>query len=315
MEFSSTGASGAIGTRLVAQLDRPRARGRRHPRTGPANAARVSALGRCRSARPARRGAVRAVVLAAAPDAIVHQATALSGLRTSSTSTAASPGRTDCGRRAPTPCSPPRGWPGSALRRPELRQRRYERTGGPVKTEDDPLDPTPVPAMRESDAAIATSTAPVRRPAGSRCATALLRRRERRDVEPSASGYSDRRRRRRRDVVHPPRRRRRGDRPRARPRGGGIFNIVDDDPAPTREWLPVLAEVLGAKPPRHVPRWLAKLVAGEAAVMLGTVSRGASNAKARRELGWEPRYPSWRQGFVAAYAPAAAPSVRLREVA
>ena len=73
--------------------------------------------------------------------------------------------------------------------------------------------------------------------------------------------------------------------------------------------------MLGAKPPRHVPRWLAKLVAGEAAVMLGTVSRGASNAKARRELGWEPRYPSWREGFVAAYAAAPAPSVPLREVA
>ena len=78
---------------------------------------------------------------------------------------------------------------------------------------------------------------------------------------------------------------------------------------------PVLADVLGAKPPRRVPRWLAKLVAGEAAVMLGTVSRGASNAKARRELGWEPRYPSWRQGFVAAYASTGTPSVRLREVA
>ena len=69
-----------------------------------------------------------------------------------------------------------------------------------------------------------------------------------------------------------------------------------------REWLPVLASVLGAKPPRHVPRWLARLFAGEAVVMMATESRGASNAKAKRELGWEPRYPSWRQGFAAAYA-------------
>ena len=82
----------------------------------------------------------------------------------------------------------------------------------------------------------------------------------------------------------------------------GSYNVVDDDPAPVREWLPVLARVLGAKPPRHVPRWLARLIAGEAAVMIGTESRGASNAKARRELGWTPRYPSWREGFVAAYA-------------
>jgi hypothetical protein len=66
--------------------------------------------------------------------------------------------------------------------------------------------------------------------------------------------------------------------------------------------LPVLAEVLGAKPPRRVPRWLARLFAGQIAVMLGTEARGASNAKAKRELGWELRYPSWRQGFVAAYA-------------
>ena len=82
----------------------------------------------------------------------------------------------------------------------------------------------------------------------------------------------------------------------------GIYNIVDDEPAPAREWLPVLADALGAKPPRRVPRWLARLVAGEAAVMIGTESRGASNAKAKRELGWEPRYPSWREGFAAAYA-------------
>ena len=66
--------------------------------------------------------------------------------------------------------------------------------------------------------------------------------------------------------------------------------------------LPVLADALRRKPPRHVPRWLARLFAGEIAVVMGTDVRGASNAKAKRELGWEPRYPSWRQGFVAAYA-------------
>jgi nucleoside-diphosphate-sugar epimerase len=82
----------------------------------------------------------------------------------------------------------------------------------------------------------------------------------------------------------------------------GVYNIVDDEPAPAREWLPVLANVLGAKPPRHVPRWLARLFAGQTLVMMATESRGASNAKAKRELGWELRYPSWRQGFAAAYA-------------
>jgi nucleoside-diphosphate-sugar epimerase len=86
--------------------------------------------------------------------------------------------------------------------------------------------------------------------------------------------------------------------------GPAIYNIVDDDPAPVREWLPALAEALGAKPPRRVPRWLARLFAGEAAVMMGTESRGASNAKAKRELRWTLHYPTWREGFVAVYSAA-----------
>jgi nucleoside-diphosphate-sugar epimerase len=77
----------------------------------------------------------------------------------------------------------------------------------------------------------------------------------------------------------------------------GVFNIVDDEPAPVSEWLPYLAECAGAKPPRRVPAWLARLLAGEMVVGMMTEGRGFSNAKARRELGWEPRYPSWRQGF------------------
>jgi nucleoside-diphosphate-sugar epimerase len=77
----------------------------------------------------------------------------------------------------------------------------------------------------------------------------------------------------------------------------GVYNIVDDDPAPVREWLPVLASELGAKPPRRIPRWLGRLVAGETATLMMTDVRGASNEKAKRELGWKPRYASWRQGF------------------
>jgi nucleoside-diphosphate-sugar epimerase len=77
----------------------------------------------------------------------------------------------------------------------------------------------------------------------------------------------------------------------------GVFNIVDDEPAPASEWLPYLAACAGAKPPMRVPKWLARLLAGEAAVTMMTEGRGFSNAKARRELGWELRYPSWRQGF------------------
>jgi len=82
----------------------------------------------------------------------------------------------------------------------------------------------------------------------------------------------------------------------------GVFNIVDDEPAPASEWLPYLAACAGAKPPMRVPKWLARLLAGQVAVTMMTEGRGFSNAKARRELGWELRYPSWRQGFKAGLA-------------
>jgi nucleoside-diphosphate-sugar epimerase len=120
---------------------------------------------------------------------------------------------------------------------------RYERVGGPVKR-GRPARPNPVPAMRETNAAM-------RHLDDAAAATVLA-------LEYEATG---------------------------------IYNVVDDDPAPVREWLPVLADVLGAKAPRHVPRWLARLFAGEALVMIGTESRGASNAKAKRKLGWELHQP------------------------
>ena len=77
----------------------------------------------------------------------------------------------------------------------------------------------------------------------------------------------------------------------------GIYNIVDDDPAPVSEWMPYLADVLGAKPPRKVPAWLARFIIGSPGVTMMTKIRGSSNAKAKRELGWNLRYPSWREGF------------------
>lgn len=77
----------------------------------------------------------------------------------------------------------------------------------------------------------------------------------------------------------------------------GVFNIVDDEPAPVSEWLPHLAKCAGAKPPRRLPIWLARLLAGDMMVGMMTEGRGFSNAKAKRELDWEPAYPSWRQGF------------------
>jgi nucleoside-diphosphate-sugar epimerase len=85
--------------------------------------------------------------------------------------------------------------------------------------------------------------------------------------------------------------------------GSGVFNIVDDEPAPASEWLPVAAEALGAKPPRHVPAWLVRPLVGEQVVSMMTRARGSSNARARAELGWSPAHASWRQGFAEVLAP------------
>jgi nucleoside-diphosphate-sugar epimerase len=85
-------------------------------------------------------------------------------------------------------------------------------------------------------------------------------------------------------------------------RPGNIYNVVDDEPAPVAEWLPVAAETIGAPAPRHVPRWLGRLFAGEVGAIMMTEVRGASNEKAKRELGWQPRHASWREGFAEAAA-------------
>src|SRR5262245_2273848 len=83
----------------------------------------------------------------------------------------------------------------------------------------------------------------------------------------------------------------------ARGKAGNIYNIVDDEPAPVREWLPTLAAMAGAKPPFRIPAWIARLMAGDHMVSMMTQVRAGSNAKAKRELGWQPAHPSWRQGF------------------
>jgi nucleoside-diphosphate-sugar epimerase len=92
-------------------------------------------------------------------------------------------------------------------------------------------------------------------------------------------------------------------------RARGVFNIVDDEPAPASEWLPYLAASAGTKPPMNVPKWIGRLLAGDVVVTMMTEGRGFSNAKAKRELGWKPRYASWRQGFAGLFAePTAATS-------
>jgi nucleoside-diphosphate-sugar epimerase len=306
MRVFVAGASGAIGTRLVPQLIE-----RGHEVIGtsrsPRNAERVRALG----AQPIvldllDRDAVIEAVAAAQPDAIVHQATALADVKFS---------RNLDRTFAPTNRLRTEGTDAlvAAARAADVRRFvaqsfasfRYAREGGPVKTEDDPLDPTPVSTTRETNAAMRYLDQAVIDAGGialryggfyGAANDGLLApvRKRQFPIVGEGGGVSS--------FIHL------DDAAAATvlaleyDGGPAIYNVVDDEPAPVREWLPVLANVLGAKPPRHFPRWLARLFAGEAGVLMGTESRGASNAKVKRELGWTPRYPSWREGFAAAYA-------------
>jgi nucleoside-diphosphate-sugar epimerase len=173
------------------------------------------------------------------------------------------------------------------------------RTGGPVKTEDDPLDPAPLKWQRESLAAIQALEAAVSEegialrygalygPGASDELVELVRARKFPVVGDGAGVWS---------FTHL------DDAASAavaavEQGGRGVYNVVDDDPAPVSAWLPYLAEAVGAKPPRHVPVWLARPVAGAVPVRWMTEGRGASNARFKAEFGWEPRWPSWRDGF------------------
>ena len=183
----------------------------------------------------------------------------------------------------------------------------YARTGGPIKTEEDPLDSAPAREMRETLAAIRhleqavldarwTEGIVLRYGAfygpGTSLATGeeqfeLVRKRKFPLVGDGGGVWS---------FIHV------ADAAAATVAavehgGRGVYNVVDDDPAPVAEWLPALAQELGAKKPMRVPRFIGRLFAGEAGAVMMTDIRGASNAKAKRELGWQPRYASWRQGF------------------
>ena len=305
MRVFVTGASGAIGTRLVPQLIDAG-----HEVIGTHNSPDRAELLRTLGAKPVLvdlldAGAVRKAVLDSEPEAIVHQATALAKakfgrnfdeefgltneLRTTGTDTLLAAARETGVRRFVAQSNA---------------SYRYVREGGPVKTEDDALDPAPPANAKQSVAAMAYLDRAVTEAGGIVLRYGLF-------YGASNDGLIEPVRKRQFPVV--------GD-------GGGIaswihledaaaatvlalehdgpaiYNIVDDEPAPVREWLPVLAQALGAKPPRHFPTWLARLFAGEAAVVMSTEARGAANAKAKRELGWAPRYLSWRKGFPATYS-------------
>jgi nucleoside-diphosphate-sugar epimerase len=186
----------------------------------------------------------------------------------------------------------------------------YARTGGPVKTEDDPIDASPAPQMSGTLAALLHLEAAV---LGARWTEGIVLRYGAfygpgTSLAPGEEQLEAVRRRKFPIVgdgggvwsfIHV------GDAAEATVAavehgGRGVYNVVDDDPAPVREWLPALAETLGAKRPMRVPRLVGRLFAGEVGVMMMTELRGASNAKAKRELGWRPAHPSWRQGLAAA---------------
>jgi nucleoside-diphosphate-sugar epimerase len=305
MRVFVAGASGALGSRLVPQLTDAG-----HDVIGTHNSPATAEVLRTLGAKPVMvdlvdARAVREAVFESEPGAIVHQATALANvkfgrnldktfartneLRTKGTDALLAAAREGGVRRVVAQ---------------SFASYRYVREGGPVKTEEDPLDPTPPPNTEESNGAMTYLEKVVTDFGG---------------IALRYGGFYGAAN----DALIEPVRKRQfpivGD-------GGGIFswihlddaaaatvlaleqdgpaiyNIVDDEPAPVREWLPVLAQALDAKPPRRFPTWVARLVAGEAAVVMGTEARGASNAKAKRELGWTPRYPTWRKGFSAAYS-------------
>lgn len=300
MHVYVAGGTGVVGRRLVPQLV---ARGHRVTATtrSPARTATLERLGAEAVVVDGLDSvAVRESVARAEPDAVVHQMTALSStidikhfdryfaltnrLRTEGLdhllAAAQASGVSHVVAQSFT------GWPNI-------------RSGGWVKDEEDPLDPEPPRAQRESLAAIRYLEEAVRRADGtvlrygglygdaSDPMLTLVRRRRFPLVGPGTGHMS---------FLHL------DDAAGAtvlalEKRVRGVFDIVDDEPAPASEWLPYLADCLGAPPPRRVPVWLARVVGGDVAVSLMTQTRGSSNARARRELGWEPRWSSWQQGF------------------
>jgi len=297
------GASGAIGRRLV-----PRLVARGHEVIATTRSRDKLEQLRALGAEPALLDGLNALAVAEAvvraePAVVVHQMTALadmSGLRNFDRGFARTNELRTRGTDNLLAAAKAAGVRGFVIQSytgwPNIRE------GGPIKTEQDPLDPRPPKAQSETLAAIryleqAVLDAPVEGivlrygsfygPGASDPLVELVRRRKLPIVGSGAGVWS---------WIHV------DDAAAATvaavERGSpGIYNIVDDDPARVAEWLPYLAEAIGAKPPRKVPVWLGRLAAGEAGVSMMTRIRGSSNAKAKRDLEWEPAWRSWRQGF------------------
>ena len=309
MKIFVAGATGALGRPLVAQLVK-----NGHEVTGMTRSESKQDLLRELGARPVVADAldpdaVARAVAEAEPDVIVHQLTAIGAfnprrmerdfaatnrLRTEGTDHLLAAGRAVGVKRFVAQSFAP--WP-------------YARTGGMVKSEDDPLDTTPPAQVRTTLETIkyleravtgadwtegialryggfyGPGTSVGLNPLGEQ--VEMIRARKLPLVGKGTAVFS---------FIHIE------DAAAATVEASehgkrGVYNVVDDDPAPVSEWLPALANALGAKPPRRVPLLLARIAGGEAAAIMMTELRGASNTKAKRELGWQPRYPSWREGF------------------
>jgi nucleoside-diphosphate-sugar epimerase len=309
MKIFVAGATGALGRPLVAQLVK-----KGHEVSGMTRTESKQDLLRDLGARPVVADALDPDAVARAmaeadPDVIVHQLTAIGAfnprrmerdfaptnrLRTEGTDHLLAAGRAVGIKRFVAQSFAP--WP-------------YARTGGPVKTEDDPLDTEPPAQVRTTLEAIryleravtggewtegialryggfyGPGTSLGLNPVGEQIEMVRARKFPLAGkgtgvwsfihIEDAAAATVE-------AIEHGKR---------------GIYNVVDDEPAPVSEWLPELAKAIGAKPPRRVPLWLARIAGGEAAAIMMTELRGSSNTKAKRELGWQPRYPSWREGF------------------
>ena len=304
MRVLVVGASGAIGTRLVPQLHE-----RGHEVIGSSRSSGKAERLRALGAEPIVLDALdakatREAVAAVRPDAIIYQSTALANLsdfkhfdRSFAQTNRLRTEGTDILLAAARAAGVHR------IVAQSYACHRYAREGEPVKTEDDPIDPAPPAAMRQTIAAMNHLDRAVTNAGGialrygnfygdpSDGLVAAVRARKFPIVDDGKGVWSH---------IHLE------DAAAAtvlalEHDGPTIYNIVDDEPAPTSAWLPELARIVGARPPQRFPRLLARLFAGEAPVIMATESRGASNAKAKRELGWTLRYPSWRQGFAAAY--------------
>ena len=306
MRVFVAGATGALGRPLVAKLVE-----RGHEVIGTTRSESKAQELRALGAEPVildalDKDAVARAIRDARPDVIVHELTAIDSIpsnmrrfdrafaATNRLRTEGTDNLLAAANGARIVAQSYAGWP-------------FARTGGPVKTEDDPLDPSPPPGLRETHAAIRHVEQRVLEAGGlvlryggfygpgtsiSDGGESLEMVKKRRfpvigdgggvwsfvHIEDAAEATAI-----------------------AVERGApGVYNIVDDEPAPVREWLPYLAEASGAKPPRHVPAWLGRIAGGEAGIAMMTEIRGASNEKAKRELGWTPRHATWREGFRAA---------------